>query len=537
MSHEVYICYARKDIAVAHLVVNQLEKKGIHCWVDYKDIKPSTDWLSEIYEAVESSKVVVIIFSENVNNSGTVAREVELAVTNGLDIIPFRVEEINPSDRLSYFLRSTHWIDAFPQPIEEHLDRLVETIRVYLGIEAAAERDDALKTKEKAHQTGQGKKDGLLKRLFNKKGGDGKGLTSEKTEFPKLKPTENNARLKVIDSLDVQGGISESVIQFCIGDVTKASPEHAVDVLVTSAFRDQYYPVPGSVFGSLFRRGLSVEELANNKEVDLRGAFSCWLSKEIIDPPEGIQFKRLLCYEPSDSAKAGEQIGDIFRSLAPFIGGQDPIRTVATTLVAAGSSRRITQRESLQLLVEAAVQWMSSGLPIEQFNIICLPNQDIEVLTQLFSELKSKFEKTISPQRQDQFSYDFFISYSHQDMREIDIFVDLLTAQKQDLRIFIDKHNLDPGSAWQREIYEAIDDCRKVATFYSPTYLESKVCLEEFNIALCRHRESEQPVLKPIYLYSANLPTYMKLIQFFDCRESNRGKLKQAADDLLQGLP
>ena len=75
---------------------------------------------------------------------------------------------------------------------------------------------------------------------------------------------------------------------------------------------------------------MSVEDLANDKNRPARSIF-CWLSKEIIDPPEGVRFKRILCYEPDKSAKAGEQIGDIFRSLAPFISGQDPIRDVATT--------------------------------------------------------------------------------------------------------------------------------------------------------------------------------------------------------------
>ena len=118
------------------------------------------------------------------------------------------------------------------------------------------------------------------------------------------------------------------------------------------------------------------------------------------------------------------------------------------------------------------------------------------------------------------------------------MFVDMLLGQNKDLRIFMDEKSpsiLAP--AWQREIYEAIDDCRKVATFFSPTYLNSKVCLEEFNIALYRHRKSEEPILRPIYLYSANLPTYMRLIQFYDCRESNRDKLQQAATYLLQSLP
>ncbi len=78
------------------------------------------------------------------------------------------------------------------------------------------------------------------------------------------------------------------------------------------------------------------------------------------------------------------------------------------------------------------------------------------------------------------------------------------------------------------QVVRAIDDCNKVLTFYSPSYLDSKVCIEEFNIALCRHRESEDPVLLPVYLYSASLPTYMRLVQFSDCREFNLGKFPES---------
>jgi hypothetical protein len=316
--------------------------------------------------------------------------------------------------------------------------------------------------------------------IKRKKNTDDPGMIGGKNE---------KARLIVIDSLDVHGTSTKGLIQFCVGDLTKTDPNDAVDVLVTSAFRDSYYPMPGSIFDSLYQHGISVEDLANNKQGDLRWAFSCWLSKEIMNPPPGINFKRLLCFEPDETAEAGELIGDIFRSLAPFLGGQHPVRTVATTLVAAGSSQRIVPGESLNQLVESAVHWISSGLPIDCLKIVCLPNQEVDELSKLFSELKTRYT-SITPQKKNQFSYDFFISYSHKDTREVDM--------------FIDKKNLNPGSAWQQEIYEAIDDCRKVATFYSPTYLDSKVCIEEFNIALCRHRESDEPILKPIYLYSAN---------------------------------
>jgi hypothetical protein len=500
LANSVYISHSTKDREAAGEICAALEADGIRCWIAPRDIKPGEEWPLAICKAITSSEAMIIIFSKNANTSKDVANDIILAMNTGVPVVPIKIEQYEPTGKMLYYLAGQQWYEAISGLKEE----IITQIRRELMID-----EDSFGAERSTVTTG----------LINP-----------------IDEADKNIKLRLIDSLKVNSFSSQSEIQFCVGDLTCAGPEHTVDVLITSAFRDCYLPVPGSVFNALFNKGVSVDDLANDKEVDLRGAFSCWLSREIVDPPKGLQFKRILCYEPSESAKAGEQIGDIFRSLAPFIGGQNPIRVVATTLVAAGASRRISQHESLQLLVDAAVHWISSGLPIKCFKIICLPDQDVDALTCLFSDLKSHYE-SVASFRQEQPSYDFFISYSHKDTREVDLFVDLLMTQNRNLRLFIDKKKLNPGSAWQKEIYEAIDDCQKVAAFFSPTYLDSKVCLEEFNIALCRHRESEMPVLAPVYLYSANLPTYMKLIQFFDCRESNRDKLQQTASLFLKSLP
>ena len=43
----------------------------------------------------------------------------------------------------------------------------------------------------------------------------------------------------------------------------------------------------------------------------------------------------------------------------------------------------------------------------------------------------------------------------------------------------------------------------------------------------------EGDVLIPLYLYSAHLPTYMKLIQFIDCRENDTTKILDACREIL----
>jgi hypothetical protein len=204
---------------------------------------------------------------------------------------------------------------------------------------------------------------------------------------------------------------------------------------------------------------------------------------------------------------------------------------VATPLVATGF-RRAEPAAMLKHLVEAGIQWMSTGLPLSCLKIVCLPRPDFADLATIFANLKTRYTDT-SAGTDSSFSYDCFISYAHADAREVSYFEEVLRARHPELHLFMDRKELSAGAAWQREIFESLDDCRKVIPFYSPAHLNSKVCIEEFNIGLCRHRESVEPVLAPIYLYSASLPTYMKLVQFEDCREGDRALLESAVDTIV----
>jgi hypothetical protein len=127
-----------------------------------------------------------------------------------------------------------------------------------------------------------------------------------------------------------------------------------------------------------------------------------------------------------------------------------------------------------------------------------------------------------------------------QDAVEVDAAVDELVrqlrARRPDLHIFLDRLELNPGAAWQQHIFDSLDDSRKVICAYSPEYLASKVCQEEFNMALLRHRESEEGVLLPLYLFSAKLPSCMRILQYEDAREADNAKIALAADRLLSQI-
>ena len=197
------------------------------------------DYTSQFVEAIESSKVDVIIFSENANNSKQVMREVILAIEKGLDVIPFQVEVIDPSGSISNFLSTTNRIDGYPPPIEGHLDQLVKVLQIYIEKKTEVTAGEQANKMKADYQKGQGDRRGSIKYLINGTPDD-HARVSTIAEVQNCDVTVEEARLKIINSITIQSVSSKGVIQFCIGDVTHAGSEHTVDVLVTSAFRDLF---------------------------------------------------------------------------------------------------------------------------------------------------------------------------------------------------------------------------------------------------------------------------------------------------------
>jgi len=140
MAHDVFISYSSHDKVIANAVCATLEKNAIRCWIAPRDVSPGEPWASSLVRAIQESQLFVLILSQGSNASGQVLREVEQAVDRGIPIIPLRIENVEPTEAMRYYIKSLHWLDAMSPPIERHLERLTESVRTFLGI---APQDDA----------------------------------------------------------------------------------------------------------------------------------------------------------------------------------------------------------------------------------------------------------------------------------------------------------------------------------------------------------------------------------------------------------
>lgn len=127
MAHDVFISYSTHDKPTADAICAAMEAAGIRCWIAPRDVLAGPAYSGQITEALRASRLVVVVFSRNANDSKMVVREVEIAVDAGCIIIPFRIEKIEPTDDMEFFLRLPHWLDALTLPLEKHIQGLVRT--------------------------------------------------------------------------------------------------------------------------------------------------------------------------------------------------------------------------------------------------------------------------------------------------------------------------------------------------------------------------------------------------------------------------
>jgi hypothetical protein len=318
-------------------------------------------------------------------------------------------------------------------------------------------------------------------------------------------------------------GRPPGLVQLFQGDLTDMPDREAVDVLVVSSFPRDYTPMPGALIGALYHKGLSVDALAADKEVDLLDAFSCWLSREI-QPRPGLAFRRILCFEPYwkgyDNHPAAV-VEELYQALAPFTGGRWQLTRVAMPVLAAGYIGCEVE-EMAEPLVDTAMRWMGVGFPLDCVKIVCLTADNAHSAAAVFRGLKQRHAQ-----------FDVFISYCHQDRPRVDVFLDHLRRTQPNLSVFCDRHVLEGGDNWRERILQAVRSSSFFVPFYSPSYLSSEMCIDEFGTALMASQLAGRPRLFPVLLEATpGLPRVMSDVHYESCAGGGSEALVAVCDRL-----
>lgn len=116
MSHDIFISYSSKDKTTADAICHVLEENKLKCWIAPRNIRSGKNYPEQIMDGLRAAKLVVLVFSKNSQESVFVNNEIDAAFSFNKSIISFKIDETLPENKMGFFLKTKHWLDAYPDP-------------------------------------------------------------------------------------------------------------------------------------------------------------------------------------------------------------------------------------------------------------------------------------------------------------------------------------------------------------------------------------------------------------------------------------
>ena len=290
-----------------------------------------------------------------------------------------------------------------------------------------------------------------------------------------------------------------------------ASVSEPLDIMTVSAFVRGYAPTPRTLLGALSDRNISVRQLAEEPEIDLRDLCNVWLSKEIRGgdlPIRRIGCIELLGYavrystEARDERRIASSIRAYFSMLEIAALSGIPCETVGLPILGGG-----IQDVSMDLvatpMISECVRLLKDCEQIKRIRVITNNKKQAEAFARTLDSSYSILvqrsggqEKGAASERRGK----VFLSFSSKDRR----FADLLCARLERAGVGVwyaprDIQTNDYASA----IFDAISHCDDFIVILSRDSLRSNHVLNEVDLAF---RQLDRGIrLLPLKLDDAEL--------------------------------
>jgi len=134
----LFVSHVSEDRVKAMEIVAELERRNLRCWIAPRDVQPGHPYDDEISAAIEGCCAMLLVFSDQCNESEYIRREVTVAGECRKLVIPFRIEDAQPKRGLRVRLADLHWIDGFVAR-QQALDAVAQV----LGLSATTTRQPA----------------------------------------------------------------------------------------------------------------------------------------------------------------------------------------------------------------------------------------------------------------------------------------------------------------------------------------------------------------------------------------------------------
>ncbi len=108
----IFISHSSADAHIAQEICMLIEQSDATCFIAPRDIRSGREYAEEIINGINNADAMVLVMSANANKSPHVLREVERAVSRSIPILVYKLEDVELTKSMEYFLMTHQWISA-----------------------------------------------------------------------------------------------------------------------------------------------------------------------------------------------------------------------------------------------------------------------------------------------------------------------------------------------------------------------------------------------------------------------------------------
>jgi hypothetical protein len=106
---DVFVSYSRVDGDFVRQLQDGLTARDRNVWVDWQDIPPTAEWMTEIQEAIDACNACIIVLSPDFLASQVCSTELQRAIGSNKRIVPVLLREVEVT-RVPEAVAKLNWI-------------------------------------------------------------------------------------------------------------------------------------------------------------------------------------------------------------------------------------------------------------------------------------------------------------------------------------------------------------------------------------------------------------------------------------------
>jgi hypothetical protein len=125
---DIFISFSSKDRDFVESVCKELKKSGLEYWVSFENELFGISYAEAIINAIKECKVFLVFISKNSSISTHVINEINSAVMRDKLILPVKIDDLELSGIMEYYLASNHWIEHVNDKFDETCDKIIRRL-------------------------------------------------------------------------------------------------------------------------------------------------------------------------------------------------------------------------------------------------------------------------------------------------------------------------------------------------------------------------------------------------------------------------